>query len=487
MPVNSLPHPYPKWSVLFVVTMGGFMAGVDLNVVAIALPSISKDLSAGYSLLSWVLVGYVLAVAALALQSGKLGDNYGKKKVYLLGLAIFGGSSAVCGVSESVYELIAFRIIQGAGASIMTALGILLIFESFPSKERGTAIGVATVAWSVGAVTGPVLGGFMASVDWRLIFYINVPVAGVAILVGRSRIPGVLDSKNIPRARLNLVNAAVLGTAIGLVLLWLTLFDARLAALGVLGVVAFAVLEAKSRNPVLDKKLVRNRGFALSVISFCVMVAAADGLVFLVSLYFQWVIGLSPFAAGIWVAPLSLVQGVTGPFAGRFYDRFRLPGVSAVVGSILVALSIFILGATLTISSLGLSTVALLAVIGFGGGLVWSPTLSAALHFVSPELRGVANATNSTLAYLGSAIGVALVVFISTAALPGTLADQIRSGSLTGQSAASVIAFDQGLVMALIALGIVALTATPLLLIVMKEQKRQSTSSASAENFEVGN
>jgi MFS family permease len=126
------------------------MSALDSNIVTIALPNISKDLSAGYSLLGWVLAGYVLAVAALVLQSGKLGDNYGKKRIYLLGFAAFGIASALCGLSANVYQLIAFRIIQGGGASVMLATGIPLIFASFPPAERGSAVGINSVAWAVG-------------------------------------------------------------------------------------------------------------------------------------------------------------------------------------------------------------------------------------------------------------------------------------------------------------------------------------------------
>ena len=140
----------PRWTILSVTTLGAFMSALDANVVTIALPYISKDLSAGYSLLGWVLAGYVLAAAALVLQSGKMGDNYGKRSVYLIGFAIFGVSSALCGLSQSVYQLIAFRVVQGIGASIMIATGVPILFASFPPKERGTAVGINSVAWAWG-------------------------------------------------------------------------------------------------------------------------------------------------------------------------------------------------------------------------------------------------------------------------------------------------------------------------------------------------
>jgi len=470
---TARPGSLPRWTILSVTTLGAFMSALDSNIVTIALPNISKDLSAGYSLLGWVLAGYVLAVAALVLQSGKLGDNFGKKRIYLLGFAIFGVSSALCGLSPSVYSLIAFRIVQGAGASIMLATGIPLIFASFPPNERGSAVGINSVAWAVGAVAGPVLGGALTSIDWRLIFYVNVPVAAAAILVGRARIPSWLDSKNPHASRLNLPNAVVLGIAIGLVMLWLTLLDIRVAALAGLGIAAFAVAEAKSRNPMLSRELLRNRGFVFSAVGLGIMMISFFGVVFLMSFYFQSVAGFTPLAAGLWVAPLPAMLGITNPLAGRLFDRFKLPAIMAILGAILVSGSVLALSSALHTQSPGLAVTALLALIGIGGGFVWAPSISSAIEFARPEMRGVANGTAFTLIYVGFATSVALVVSVSTTSLPAALSAQIHSGSVTGLSAASALLFDQGLVNAMVALGIVGFLGVPFILLVLREQAKE--------------
>lgn len=452
------------------------MAAVDANIVTIALPYISRDLSAGYSLLGWVLAGYVLAVAALVLQSGKMGDNFGKRNVYLIGFTIFGVSSALCGLSQSVYQLIAFRIVQGIGASIMVATGFPLIFASFSPKERGTAVGINSVAWAVGAVTGPVLGGALATIDWRLIFYVNVPIAAIAILVGRAKIPNWLNGRNPNASKLNLANATVLGIAIGLIMLWLTILDTRLAALGGVGVAAFAVVEARSKNPLLSRELLHSRGFLFSITGLGILMTSFFGIVFLMSFYFQSVAGFSPLAAGLWVAPLPAALGITNPIAGRLYDRFRTPAILSVIGAIVVAASVFLLSFALRTTTPNLSVTILLAVLGLAGGLVWSPSVSAALQFSRPEMRGLANGTAFTLIYVGFATGVALVVSVSTAALPATLAAQIHSRGVTGLSAASALLFDQGLVTALEALGVVGLIGVPFLLLVLREQMKHRSS-----------
>ena len=466
-------RPLPRWTILSVTTLGAFMSALDSNIVTIALPNISKDLSAGYSLLGWVLAGYVLAVAALVLQAGKLGDNYGKKRIYLIGFAIFGVSSALCGLSPSVYLLIAFRIVQGTGASVMLATGIPMIFASFPPKERGSAVGINSVAWAVGAVAGPVLGGTLTSIDWRLIFYVNVPVAAVAILVGRARIPGWLDTRNPNAGRLNLPNATVLGIAIGLVMLWLTLLDVRLAVLAAFGIAAFSVVEWRSRNPILSRELLRNRGFVFSAIGLGIMMTSFFGVVFLMSFYFQSVAGFTPLAAGIWVAPLPAMLGIANPLSGRLFDRFRLPAIMAILGALLVSGSIFLLSAAINTRSPGLTITVLLALIGVAGGFVWSPSISSAIAFARSEMRGVANGTAFTLIYVGFATSIALVVSVSTASLPAALSAQIHSGSVTGLSASSAMLFDQGLVSSLVALGIVGLLGVPFLFLVLREQAKQ--------------
>ena len=326
----------------------------------------------------------------------------------------------------------------------------------------------------MGAVTGPVLGGLLTSIDWRLIFYINVPIAALAILVGRARIPDWLNARSPLAGRLNFANATVLGVAIALVMLWLTLLDVRLAALGGIGVAAFAVTEVKSKNPVLNRSLLHNRGFVFSVAGLGIMMVSFFGLTFLLSFYFQSVAGFSPLTAGIWLAPLPALLGITNPLAGRLYDKLRLPALLPISGGVLFVVCVALLSVVLGTPTPGSFLPVLLAVMGFAGGLVWSPSLSAALQFSKPEMRGVANGTAFTLIYVGFATGVALVISVSTAALPVALAAQIRSGSLTGLSAASALLFDQGLVTALIALGVVGLVGLPFLLLVLREQRRMT-------------
>jgi EmrB/QacA subfamily drug resistance transporter len=456
--------------VLSVTTLGSFMAALDSNIVTIALPYMSTALSAGFSLLSWVLVGYLLAFSAFVLQAGKLGDIYGKRKVYLIGFAVFGVASALCGLSPDAYQLVAYRVLQGAGAAILLASGNPLIFASFPPKERGGAVGINSIAYAVGSVAGPVVGGALTAIDWRLIFYVNVPIAVAAIAVGRTRIPAGLSSKGPSVVRLNVLNSTILAGAIASVVLWLTLFDTRVLPFAILGVAAFAVAETKSKNPLLNRDLLKTRGFVYSVVALGLLFASYSGVVFVMSFYFQSVVGISPLTAGLWIAPTPLALAVVNPLAGRMFDRMRRPALLSIAGAILAFASLVLLSGAIATVTPGAEVVLLLAAIGVAGGMQWAPTISSALRFSKQETRGVANGTAFTLVNIGFATSIALVVSISTTALPPSLAEQIRSGSVTGLSQASAHLFDQGLSSAILGMAIVGVAALVFLILTASQQ-----------------
>ena len=457
---------------LSVTTLGSFMAALDSNIVTIALPYMSTALSAGFSLLSWVLVGYLLAFAAFVLQAGKLGDIYGKKKVYLIGFATFGLASALCGVSPDAYQLVAYRVLQGVGAAILLASGNPLIFASFPPKERGAAVGINSVAFAVGSVAGPVVGGALTAVDWRLIFYVNVPIAVAAIAVARKRIPAGLNARGSSAVRLNIPNSVILAAAMASVILWLTLSEARVLPVAIAGVAAFLVAESRSKSPLLNKELLRTRGFVYSVVALGLVFASYSGVVFAMSFYFQSVAGFSPLTAGLWVAPTPLTLAVVNPLAGRMFDRMRTPALLSIVGAFLALASFVLLSGAIATLAPGAEVLLLLASIGVAGGMQWAPTISSVLRFSKQETRGVANGTAFSLVNIGNATSIALVVSISTTALPSSLAEQIRSGSVTGLIHASALLFDQGLSGAILGMAVVGAAALLCLILTAREQRR---------------
>lgn len=455
------------------------MAALDSNIVTIALPAISRGLGSGVSLLGWVITGYVLASAALVLQSGKLGDLHGKKRVYLLGFSLFGAASAVCGVSPNALVLIAFRVVQGVGASLIAATSIPLIFASFPPAERGQAVGINSVAYAVGAVAGPLAGGLLTQIDWRLIFYVNVPIAAIAVLVGQRRIPRWLNERNEKAGGLNLPSAAALGVAVSLVILWLTFFSSWLIPAAAVAVATFVVVERLSKNPLVNRELVQNKGFVYSVAALGVAMTSFFGVTFVMSFYFQSIAGFSPVTAGLWIAPLPFALAVFNPVGGRLFDRLGRPALVSIVGAAVVVSSLVALSFALDSLSLGVTVLGLMALIGVGGGLVWAPTVSSALKFSRPELRGVANGTAFTLVNVGFATSVALAVSVSAASLPPSLVSQIYLGAVVGLTASQESLFAGGLARALEALAVTGVLGIPVLAAVARQQGRHFRGTSS--------
>ena len=460
----------PRWTVLSVTTLGAFMVALDSNIVTIALPEISRALSAGYSLLSWVLAGYLISLAALLLQAGKLGDIYGKKKIYLIGFTIFGAASALCGLTPDAYQLVAYRIVQGAGASILLAIGVPLVSASFPVKERGMALGIQFAAYAIGAVAGPVLGGALTAIDWRLIFFINVPISIAAIAAGRVRIPSSFNLRGTGIVRFNLINAALLVLAVSFVVLSLTVLNSIFATVGILALVAFWLEERRSTNPILNKDLLKTRGFVYSAVALGLLFASYAGVAFVMSFYFQAISGFSPLTAGLWIAPLPLGLGISNLVAGRLFDKMRRPALMSVAAIILTAGSLLALGSVILTINPGAAVLALLALIGVGCGFEWTPTITAVLKFAKAEVRGVASGTAYTVTQTAYAMSIALVVALSTAGLPSIVSLQIRSGSLSSLSPSSVGLFDKGLSGAILGLAVVGIASMPFLILIAREQ-----------------
>jgi MFS family permease len=447
------------------------MVAVDASVVTIALPRISSDLSGGISELSWVVTGYVTATAALLLIAGKAGDKYGKKKVYLLGFALFGISSALCGISQTVPDLIAFRVFQGGAAAMLAATSYPLVFESFRPGERGSALSMNSVAWAVGAAAGPVLGGFLVAIDWRLVFYVNVPVAAIAVLIGRLKIPAALDIAKKRSPPISVTGSIMLATAVVFVLLWLTLLNGYFGygAAAILVVLAFN--EARSRTPLFSREL-RGRGFVYSIAGLGVLEVAFLGIPFLLSFYFQSMVGLPSILAGAAIAPLPIATAFANSVAGRLFDRTRAPALIALAGAGMSIVGTIVLSQLLGGKGPYLSTVWMLLLIGAGQGFIWTPLIGSILKFSKPELRGLANGVAFTIVNVGSAASIAVGIATSAISLPAEVVSKAYFGDLAGLTPPEIALLSDGLRNAFMALGIVGVAAVPLVYLIQREQKR---------------
>lgn|SRR5487761_379425 len=230
------------WAVLSVTTIGSLLTALDANIVSIALPKMAQNISNSISLIGWVITGYILALASCVILSGKIGDSFGKKRIYLIGFAVFGISSTLCGLTFSTYQIIAWRVVQGLSASILTANGLPLLFEAFPSNKRGMAIGINGMSWAFGAIFGPIFGGMLVTIDWRLIFFINLPISLIAVFAGIKRIPDdkpVDFSTNI--SKLNPLSSILLLVAVALTIISLTFFSLTFLLAGIVGFLTLKV------------------------------------------------------------------------------------------------------------------------------------------------------------------------------------------------------------------------------------------------------
>jgi EmrB/QacA subfamily drug resistance transporter len=466
---DSSANQKSGWTVLSVTTMGSLIVGLDTNIVSIAVPRMAHDLSNGVSLLGWVITGYILALACFVLLAGKIGDNYGKKRIYLLGFVIFGISSTFCGLGLSAFEIIAWRIIQGSSAAMLSANALPLLFEAFPSQKRGTAVGINGISWALGAVSGPIVGGVLVSIDWRLIFFVNVPITLVAVLAGLKRIP---DDKqnNRHKVPLNLISSALLSLGVAFTLISLTFFAPLYAVIGIISLLAFSINEIKSKAPLFDRALRKTKGFIYSASAIGISQIGYLGIPFALSLYFQIVLALSPITTGVLIAPLSIVLVIASPLSGKISDKLRRPAMLSIFGASTVAIFTTLLSFAI-FSHFTTTIVILLVVIGFGGGFLWTPSIRGALEFSPHELRGVANGTTFMLNDIGFALGIAITTAASAIYLPSYIVSQIYLGKLDSLGLSNRILLGQGIAFAFLVLAISDFAVIPIFYLVSKEQK----------------
>jgi EmrB/QacA subfamily drug resistance transporter len=461
-----------RWTILSVTTLSSFIVALDSNIVTIALPVIGPEFSSGVSLLGWVITGYVLVTAALLLQFGKIGDRYGRKRIYLIGFAVFGIASALCGLSQNVYELIGFRLVQGLGAAMLSATSYPLIFASFPSHQRGIAMGVNSVAWSVGAVAGPIVGGFLVSIDWRLIFYVNVPIAAVAVLIGTQRIPKTHDIGSKMIRGINPLSSFLLALTVALILTWLTFFDSFFAFIGLFALALLAFSEAKSQNPLLNRELRKSSGFVSSVVALGVSNLGVLGIPFALTFFYQIVVGVSPILTGLFIAPLAIAEVLSNPLAGRVFDKIRASALLSLAATSVNGIATIALSSAIIAQTNSWYIDALLLIIGAGGGFVWTPLVGTALKFAKPELRGVANGTSFTLVYLAFAASIAILVAVSATFLPHSIVSQIYLGNVSGLTHQEISSFNQGLSQSILVLGLIDLIAiVPIIFVILQQRK----------------
>lgn len=401
-------------SASIVAGMASFLAPFMGASVNIALPSIGREFGSSAITLAWVATSYLLAAAVCLVPFGRLADIHGRKRNFFWGILVYTASSFLCGLSTSTAILIAFRVMQGVGAALIFGTAVAILTSVFPPGERGKALGINTAATYLGLSLGPVVGGLLTQqLGWRSIFVANVPI-GLAIVVL------VLTSlkSEWAEARGETFDWPA-SVFYGLALVGLMLGFSRLpqaAGVGLLvGGLAFLAVfisrQMKIRNPLLDISLfLKNRVFAFSNLAALINYSATFAVAFFLSLYLQYVKGLSPQGAGFILIAQPAVMAIFSPMAGRASDRIE-PRLVASVGMALSGLGLLLLAFLRVNTSLGF-IIGSLAVLGFGFALFSSPNTNAIMSSVEKKFYGVGAATLATMRLVGQMTSMAIAMMI---------------------------------------------------------------------------
>ncbi|MCL4398963.1 MFS transporter [Candidatus Parvarchaeota archaeon] len=432
-----------KWTVLANTTMGGMMASINATIILISLPSIFRGLDVNplspgnFTLLLWVILGYMVVTAAFLVSFGRLSDDRGRKKFYTVGFSVFAAASIALSLVpygsgvDGVLFIIIFRLIQGVGGGFIMVNSTALLTDAFPDNERGKALGINQVSFLSGSFIGLVIGGLLSPFDFHLIFIVSVPVALLGALWSFFKLK---EEKIKKRAGVDYIGNAAL--SIGLVLIalgftytltpyggqplgWSNPFVIGSLLAGVVMLLAFYKIERKAENPIFDLELLRNRQFSFSSLALFLSALARGAVMFLVIIWLQGVylplhgftIAQTPFWAGIYMIPLMVGFIALGPISGILTDRYGAR-VFSTLGLVITALGLFLL--TLLPANFNYVVFALiLFIIGSGNGLFAAPNTKRAMDALPWWQRGVGNGVRTTFANIGQMIS--LVVFFTIA------------------------------------------------------------------------
>jgi EmrB/QacA subfamily drug resistance transporter len=408
-------HAAEKRVVLLIAILAGFITPFDGSAVNIALPTIGAEFHMNAIALSWVATAYLLSSAVFLVPFGKIADIYGRKKVFLYGIAIFSLASLIMTIVPSTEMFIGIRVVQGLGSAMIFGTGVAIVTSVFPPGERGKALGTYITAVYLGLSVGPFLGGIMTQyLGWRSIFFVNVPIGIAAVLLILWKLKR--EWAECRGEKFDLIGSVIYGTAIVAVMYgFSTLPDFKGAALlgvGILGVGIFALYEMRIPFPVLDIRLLtNNRIFALSNIAALINYSATFAVTFLLSLDLQYTKGFTPEHAGLILIAQPVVQAIISPISGKLSDRIE-PRIVASTGMALTAIGLFFL-IFLTETTPLWQLVLILLVLGAGFGLFSSPNTNAIMSSVEKRFYGVASGMNGTMRLLGQmlSMGIAMMIF----------------------------------------------------------------------------
>ncbi|WP_301172102.1 MFS transporter [Brevibacillus nitrificans] len=411
------------WMIASVTSLGAFLSTLNSTTLNVALPTLMQELHVPVTDVGWVIMSYMLAMSLCVIHAGKLSDLFGRKRVYVTGVAILVVASLLAGFVQSIIGIIVLRALQGIGASAMAANTTAIVVDAFPVNRRGTGLGFNSMSYSVGAVFGPMVGGMLLDLGWQWIFWFNVPV-GILLVVWASR---TLPSD---RRKKILLPFDILGTVWLLVFLvsmlgvitygmdgaWPLELICLLLAFSILGLFMFIQAEKKAHDPIIQLANFANRIYAIANASTFLNALARMSVSFVLIFYLQGARGFSAFDAGLMVIPMAATMTLVGPLSGRLSDRVgsRMP---TTVGLLLSTLGLLALGGLSADTSIWYMT-SCLVVIGAGSALFQSPNALSIMSAVPLEQRGVAGGTRMMLNNLGTLLSMSIAAGLLSRVIP---------------------------------------------------------------------
>ena len=404
-----------KLSALIIASISSFLTPFMISSVNIALPAVGKEFQTDAVVLSWVATSYLLAASVALVPFGKLADIYGRKKIFLIGQIIVTITSLLAAISESASMLIVVRILQGVGGAMVFATSIAILTSVYPPQERGRVLGIAVAAVYIGLSCGPFFGGWLTQhYSWRSIFIVNIPLGVSIICLVVWKLKG--EWTGAEKDKFDLAGSLIYGLAIVAIMYGITIIPSLMSigfiAAGILALAGFVKWETRVRYPVFEVSLfIENKTFSFSCLAALINYSATFAVSFLLSLYLQYIKGLTPQGAGVVLIAQPIVMAVFSPLAGKLSDRIE-PRVIASLGMALTTLGLILLAMVNQDTTL-LFVVCSLLVLGFGFALFSSPNMNAIMGSVGRKYYGIASGSVGTMRLLGQmlSMGIATLVF----------------------------------------------------------------------------
>ena len=440
---GSINSPQARWLALAILCMGALMIVLDVSIVNVALPSIREDLGFDITTIAWVVNAYTITFGGFMLLGGKLGDLFGERRLFLIGITLFTVMSLVCGLASSQAMLIVGRALQGIGGAIANAVALALVLNLFQSPgERAKAMGIFGFVAAGGGSIGVILGGFLTgALNWHWIFLINLPIGLLTLLLAMRCIPK--DTERTRQMKLDVWGAITVTSALMLAVYgviggntagWLSFQTLATLTAGVVVFLVFLLIESKVAIPLMPLSLFKNRNLSIACTAGILWSAGMFAWFFLAALYMQTVAGYSPLAVGLAFLPGNLIMAALSiGLSAKIVMRFGIRA-SLALGLTLVALGLLYLARVPVESNFWIDIFPSMVLLGLGAGISFNPMLLAAMHDVRPEDSGLASGVANTAFMMGGALGLAVLASVAA----------YRTGSLLAGGSDQFVALTSG-------------------------------------------